>query len=732
MPLSSTSQPPLAKRPRPTGNLGEAARTSTACVACRDRKIKCSGTHPCRYCFKKRLSCVFPENVKKRLYSVEYVRSLEEKAASGDSIEPTGCTSSGIPKSSGSSPIQGDGIESTGREAQYTTKLSDNFDPAQAMVHDPLISSSLHFGHHIKSLPAKSPGTTDDAMSLQNEPTTFVDDVYGVDILLSRITPHVVCWPSLAEAHLLLDKVLNSLGSLQHLFEPRSFADRLSLAYEGGSACINKQDFWYLEYLMVLALGELLLGKLRTNQVLPGMDYYLEAVDYLPNFTALRSRGVMAIEVLALMAFYLQCADRRSDAYLCTSMALRLAVSDGMNRETTTNNMMRSEMIHRNRLWWTIYMQERRLAAATGNPVAIQDDAIMIDLPINSPGFGSVSALSMNIKLSIITGHTINVVYGSKNRSTASYVRNVKKILSELLSLTHSIPPEYVLDFPKKPIPSRTSATLHLMLYQCIMLATRPTLLHLAKLRTATDPEESSNLDQSSLERLSETCIEAATRTIEILRAMIEQKLIANFGFSDLDATFSAAFVFVLVESMYPRAYSGSRIDTIKSALWILQHLVSQGNRAAGKRRSEIKQMCSHLGIQLNDNLARPESAQRTTGDSGQNKTGRDEPVQSIAERTQRHDARQDGAPPISNSTPEFDWDDIAATFFDHPQVSQPDRGAMSSNIMYANGVYDQSGFLLDDFALTGAVDTDWLELGRQLASTSDIWLSGQPGPPGP
>lgn len=40
-------------------------------------------------------------------------------------------------------------------------------------------------------------------------------------------------------------------------------------------------------------------------------------------------------------------------------MALRLAISNGMARESSNAGMKRSDKTHRNRLWWTIYMQER-------------------------------------------------------------------------------------------------------------------------------------------------------------------------------------------------------------------------------------------------------------------------------------------------------------------------------------------------------------------------------------
>lgn len=49
-------------------------------------------------------------------------------------------------------------------------------------------------------------------------------------------------------------------------------------------------------------------------------------------------------------------------------------------------------------------MQERRLAAATGNPVGIIDDSITTAMPSKTSLFPSADALNTNIRLARITG----------------------------------------------------------------------------------------------------------------------------------------------------------------------------------------------------------------------------------------------------------------------------------------------------------------------------------------
>lgn len=138
--------------------------------------------------------------------------------------------------------------------------------------------------------------------------------------LKCRLKTQPIEWPSPTEAHCLLDVVLSSVGRLQQLFEPRLVSDRLSTTYKGPPACINAYDLWDIELLMVFALGKLLRGVSTSNGTLPGIEFYLAGEVHLPDLATLRSEGTMAVEVLGMMAFFLQCADRREDAYVYVSL----------------------------------------------------------------------------------------------------------------------------------------------------------------------------------------------------------------------------------------------------------------------------------------------------------------------------------------------------------------------------------------------------------------------------
>ena len=69
--------------------------------------------------------------------------------------------------------------------------------------------------------------------------------------------------------------------------------------------------------------------------------------------------------------------------------------------------------------------------------------------------------------------------------------------------------------------------------------------------------------------------------TLDVLLSLKQQELLAKFGYFDLDAAISAAFIFILVESLQSVGSSRSGLHGIRSATSILQYLIKHGNKAA-------------------------------------------------------------------------------------------------------------------------------------------------------
>ncbi|KAH7067311.1 hypothetical protein BKA63DRAFT_424516 [Paraphoma chrysanthemicola] len=514
------SDEPPSKRARLASLPVEAARTQQACTACRERKIKCCGNQPCRYCSKRGLDCAFIEVGRKKMYPVAYVEELE-RTVSGNTArtaEPSSYTTHA-------------GVSQTPVPAIHDIPNpdSDSSTFPTAIISEPTMSSSLDFGTRIRDLTrdSQTPNLRGGPILSHETPDNVYDiEPEGSTRRRSRIRP--MQWPSEEEAHGLLNSVTSSIGSVQHLIDPRTFSDILSHFYDSDSAQMENIELHHVEMLMVFSLGGLLQGKIKSGSSFPGAEYFLEAVNNLPSLCALRKAGSLAIELMGLFAFFLQCSDRKDDAYIYAGLALRLAVSNGLARGHGGQRMKRSESVHRNRLWWTIYMQERRLAAATGNPVGILDENITARLPTESAGFPPVAALNINIQLAKMTGRILQNIYSARHRSERQFLRTIHDLVTELNNLHKDTPSSCKVDVSQPGSVTRTSATLSLMFSQAMILTTRPILLHLAKSGLGGNNTDGALTGMSISQKLANTCIEAAGVSLDVLHLLRQQALLGK------------------------------------------------------------------------------------------------------------------------------------------------------------------------------------------------------------
>lgn len=76
-----------------------------------------------------------------------------------------------------------------------------------------------------------------------------------------------------------------------------------------------KRSSWYTEYLLVMAMAKLMDVESPANHP-PGSALFTEALSRLPPLHHLGSEGIISVEILTLIATYLQWCDRKHDAYL--------------------------------------------------------------------------------------------------------------------------------------------------------------------------------------------------------------------------------------------------------------------------------------------------------------------------------------------------------------------------------------------------------------------------------
>ncbi|KAF5013268.1 hypothetical protein FDECE_697 [Fusarium decemcellulare] len=497
--------------------------------------------------------------------------------------------------------------------------------------------------------------------------------------------------PAEQDARRLLEAVVFYIGQTQYHFDAREISDRITYFSAKSHEVTHLRTPAFLETILVVAIGRLFLGEFDEGSY-PGAGLFAFAQRNVPHLGELCDLGRLGIELLALVAVYLQNSNREKEAYIYISTALRLAISHGFHRVSGVEHYTHSERVHLNRLWWTIYMQERRLAAATGNPSGINDEVIELDLPTNSPGFSPAAPLCTNIKIGRVTGRIINVIYGKNPQSEQTFVSSVQEIVQAISDISQDIPSELEPEryHSSSELSLRTVASLHFMLCQATLLTIRPIMLHVAKLILSGNGTSGERLSSSPLGKLCRTCSEAARRLLKVIVMLREKDMLVIFGFIDFDATFSAAFIMIL-SAIFDSACKGEeRINPtpgLDDALDTLRFLVKRGNSIAFQRLQEVQRLWGVMQSLL-QSLESNNAGQPPLADQPQ-------------------DPEIDVEVPLSDNTL---WD-ISNIWF--PQLDSAPVGGMSEEDQgYYFSLYNNP-----DWVLTGEDMTDFAEFERHLAN---------------
>lgn len=130
--------------------------------------------------------------------------------------------------------------------------------------------------------------------------------------------------PSIDYAIFLINAVKFHCAQLVHLFDEDEFMANLHAFYSNGENKAWKESLWYIHFLLVIAFGKTFVQHKQQAPRPPGADFFVQALQLLPDTNRLCREPVMAIEVLCCIALYLQALDSRSAAHVivCTLFIL--------------------------------------------------------------------------------------------------------------------------------------------------------------------------------------------------------------------------------------------------------------------------------------------------------------------------------------------------------------------------------------------------------------------------
>lgn len=280
-----------------------------------------------------------------------------------------------------------------------------------------------------------------------------------------------------------------------------------------------------------------------------------------------------------------------------SGIALRLSTSLGLHRSIDKCvNLTPVEREHRIRLWWTVYIFDRSTSSKLGQPLSIQDTDIEVEMPswetLASDArqkFSSPEHLLANIELSRITGSIMRDIYGlSSKDSRGSFVHNVRSILKKLKRWDANVAPSLRLS---QGAAHRPVASLQLHFNQCIILTTRPILLHVLKTKnpfanpTAPTGESITPPISDTARMLADSCISAARTSNSIVSQLYIENALATYGYFDAHHLFSSTLILIISAIISPNS---SDSDAVQTSFYLLKTMRDNGNMAASQYYSRL------------------------------------------------------------------------------------------------------------------------------------------------
>lgn len=555
-------------------------RSRVACVRCKTRKTKCSGTSPCGTCATNKVECVYPRKPKKiKIYDTE-LEDLKAKLAEYENRQHYGLDSGYSP----SSDVTGTSDQSV-RADPFKYLKNDQDNKNNDMSLSILLSSpscELITWNLTNFLLSKN--TRENFFTITPEFSSFMEaDCY--DDVLFR--PALECLKSKSKVencyNLLKEVELGLVQNYLHMVskylnvgyftvDHDAFEHQLPKYYTLNGKLkplpeTEQVDYFIIKILLIIALGLVYdsqncigVGNPKLTFV-PGLVHFKVALNLLPAKHQLLNFGIenfqnnlQTIEIYGLMAIYSRIFDKKNASCFFATSALQLGVSMNLHKRSMITKSRQlnfsyySTMNYNTRIFWSIYCLNRFYSARIGQPVLLS----FKDISLNQDQLGT--DLQCYVELGRISELINREIYNNSSFHSKDYFNTLFYILSLLKSWTNQLPINLQLDFKKadNDVSRRSMASLHLNHLHHVYLNCIPFLLHLAKVKIFgfRETQELNHLKLSNLPQNIQDfflyCIKSSQLTVTIFIKLLDRRLIRAFGSVELDFLYSSALVFFI------------------------------------------------------------------------------------------------------------------------------------------------------------------------------------------
>jgi hypothetical protein len=269
----------------------------------------------------------------------------------------------------------------------------------------------------------------------------------------------------------------------------------------------------------------------------------------------------------------------RVSAYLYIGASVQMAFSLGLHRDQHTESATTMEREQNRRIWWTIFILDQELSSRGGCPSIVDERFTKVTTSMSSEqvrraecsALLSISNLlqmlypglhtplgwqATSVSLCRLKREIIQAVYTERHANSISF-STVSNSLLLLQKWYRQMPAHLKHDVPAPPTHKRAVAVLHLHYWSTTILLTRPFLLYLVIKNNALVSSK-----KIWFERMGKICIDAAQKSIAILRQMAEDATLSSLTAFDSTCILRLVMIFILAYAHTRTPQYSSHIET--------------------------------------------------------------------------------------------------------------------------------------------------------------------------
>ncbi|KAL3440279.1 putative fungal-specific transcription factor [Aspergillus insuetus] len=577
------------QRNRPRVPESARKRAAQACLPCRHHKEKCGGGVPCTRCQKYDRTCRFESTgppITESMPGRDALMMHIVRHFMGDiSFEPENLQRIA------------NGLDADNHAPRSQGSPGSDVAILQSFSLDPLSTSAMHYSGELSHwnfsvmLRRRLQSLGDGSIHNNNiEATSDTHRASALHSSASAVSSAIAYFPPREIAEFLLDTFLQFAQTNYDYFDESSFRTKMDYYYSCQSPLTIHDTGWLCTLLMTFAIGSQF-AYMKTEQsnmtahIPPettddriGLELYRFSCRLIPDMISVAS--VETVQGFLLLGVYTLPIDTSGLAYTYYGLAIKMAIQNGMHRNSSGLLSDSHTVEWRNRLWWSAYSLESRISILHGRPVSISRSEVDADLPFNetdaqpSSGVSNLLNVKANIHLTEQLGNIAHAVLRMRRcprDHQAQYFQQLMKIRAQLREWWTSLPTKaHCRDLnPSGPL-FRCNVHLELSYTTAIIFMSRPFFFSPSQQQTPPLNDTSDNIRTGDVQALVTDCLEAAVRIIELCQLLQDTVGLARVSYTEFSSC-RAALLALIAQILYQQ--SSRARDALSQGMTLIRQM---------------------------------------------------------------------------------------------------------------------------------------------------------------